>query len=838
MAVFVFLTAQRGQMDILPPASEEAPPTYHEAITETGADGGPPPDLPNRPTGLASTKSVPPPRPKTLPPPRPPAPPSRVSSLPTSPAEGAGAAGGADRTSRHGSTSSGEAVPTRPPPPATGRPVAKPRGMVAGGASTSGGDTQPEDFVPIKGKKPVGIAVFPLANKPSVPVPVPREKPQTETEGGQRPEPAPRKPGPPPVKPGKVPISVSMDSIPHSAASAEHADNVANTNMERIEQAQIKMPPVRVLPAMPGSVSMNNIRSVSEESAAQTQPVIPTPRKRPPVKPRPMSMPPSEIDITVQGQGQTVEASSGAEINKRLSGSAFALHIEDDAHALVPRELRDNKSNLAPKPNKPPKPGVKPKPVLPSKPKPPVVATKPKVKQSRTSWYTGAGEAGDVSTKPKEGQRTTWYAASPVETENLMDLTSLKKPDPLPHGPTIIRRSTSKQTVTPETPTDQAGSIKVEKCESSEQSVQPGATPFDSPEKSTPVVSETKRPTIIKPLKAKTIKSITKENSLGNVASNHPAEELTKSPTASDMVSSNVHTGTQSATAPISVDIPSNTTEVPLQPVHKPTMLRPATLSKPKGPATAAKPLISPKSRTPHHEELSENIVNEAKHNLNRFSMTSEVKAENIEGASNNNEQSQCESCNTDDKAVSKRSHKKPEECPACKNNDDEFYDHTCEKAPPKSPVKSPPKSPAKSPRLAASIGFEALMSHLNASDIPQDSTATKQPITGDTSSNQAASVPAHSPSESNISVEDSNKVLSQEKEVPHHLNTSNSSLTGAQSPTPAQVSPKPQVVKTKSTKLNASVKEETENQNSKVRFFLIGMVPGNHCSDFYVQLF
>ena len=828
------MTGQRGRMDILPPPEEEAPPTYHEAITETGADGGPPPDLPSRPAALTPAKSVPPPRPKSLPPPRPSAPPSRGSGTSTSPAESGSGGRGADRSSRHGSTSSGEAVPNRPPPPGQGRPVAKPRSTTPvsvspGAASASSGDVAPEDFVPIKGKKPIGIAILPLPtfpNKPSVPVPVPREKTQTDGEASQRPEPAPRRPGPTPVKPGRVPISVLMDSIPNNAVPVEQADNIEN--IERAEKTQSEMPPVRVLPTMPGSVSMDNIRNVSREPEAQTQPVAHTPRKRPPVKPRPMSMPPSEIKVAALslegagGQSKTAEPSSGAEINKRLSGSAFALHIEDDAHALVPRELRGSKPNLAPKPNKPLKPGVKPKPILPSKPKPPAVAAKPKLKQSRSSWYADTGEPVDVSAKPTEGQRSTWYAASPAESENLMDLTSpTKNPEPLPHGPTIIRRSTSKPAVNSEASNEQP--IEAEKQESNEK---PGATPFDSPEKTAPVVKETKRPTIIKPLKTKTIKSITNENLLAHGTSNRPVEDSSKSSTASDKVSSNDHINTQIGTDKATAQNSQNPVSPPSEssistasePVSKPTILRPATLSKPKGPATAAKPLISPKSRTSHHEELSENIENEARHNLNRFSISS---VEDLEGASNNNQQSECHSCSTDNKIVSKQPASVPKDCLACKNNDDEFYEHTCEKTPPKSPVKSPPKSPVKSPKLAP-IGFEALMEHLHTSNIPQDSTDPKQPIPVGTSSNQPTSVQAHSPRQSNISAEESKKVLPQEKEVPDTATHLNTSVSAPQSSVPAQSSPKPEVTETESSNLQNSVKEDNANQSSKVGVVII----------------
>ena len=805
-------------MDILPPPDEEAPPTYHEAITETGADGGPPPpDLPTRPASLAPppSKSAPPPRPKNLPPPRPTAPPSRGSSAPTWPAEGTGAA---EPSTRHGSTSSdgsgGEAapVPSRPPPLGRGRPVARPRSMGPGavaGPSASGGETNPEEFVPIKGKKPMGIAVFPFPSKPSVPVPAPREKPQTETEGSQKPAPTPRKPGPVPMRPGRMPMSVSMDAIPHTATTVEQADNVEN--MERAEQSKNEAPPIRVLPPMPGSVSMDNIRNVSKEPGGQSQPVVPTPRKKPTVvKPRPVSLPPSELELlapssdNISNQGQPAEGSSSGELNKRLSGSAFALHIEEDDHAMVPRELRGSKPNLAPKPNKPPKPGVKPKPVLPSKPKPPSVAAKPKLKQSRSSWYIETREPANGVIQPQKGQRTTWYAASTAETENLMDLTSPKKAEPLPHGPTIIRRGANKAPVESSSPAEQTE--KTEKNEA-DASQNPGATPFDSPEKTAAPAAEVKRPTIIKPLKAKTIKANTDESS---ISKNTPADSaelsgsrlLPTEETLSSNAKSHLRSGTDvKATAEITVDIPA---ESNMSSDVKPASSQPATLPKPcsptspsgvkpKGPPTAAKPLISPKSRTSHHEELSENIINDAKHNINTFTATSGKIPKDAEVAANNKE-SQCDSCKTDDKHAPV----KPKECLACKNDDDEFYDHTCEKAPPRSPARVPPKSPGKSPKLAP-IGFEAIMGHIHTSNIPQEKTEGKRPITVETD----CSDQADSPSKSNISVEEtSHSGQSQENKPP----TSNS---GAQPSVASQCDQQ------------ASIDVESTGQGSKVSLLL-----------------
>ena len=816
-------SAQRRRMDILPPPDEEAPPTYHEAITETGADGGPPPpDLPTRPTSVAPSKSVPPPRPKNLPPPRPAAPPSRGSSAPTSLAEGTGAA---EPSTRHESTSSagsgGEAapVPSRPPPPERGRPVARPRSMGAGAiadVSASSVETNPEEFVPIKGKKPMGIAVFPLPSKPSVPVPAPREKPHPETEGILRPAPTPRKPGPVPMRPGRMPVSVSMDAIPHTATTVEQVNHVEK--MERLEQPQNKEAPVRVLPPMPGSVSMDNIKNISKETGGQSQPVVPTPRKRPTVvKPRPVSMPPSELELLApssdksSNQGQPAEDSSSGELNKRLSGSAFALHIEEDEHAMVPRELRGSKPNLAPKPNKPPKPGVKPKPILPSKPKPPAVAAKPKLKQSRSSWYVQTGESHNDVIKPKEGKRTTWYAASTAETENLMDLTSPKKPEPFPHGPTIIRRGTNKTPIESTNPAEQTENTEMNEADASQNL---GSTPFDSPEKTTVPPAEVKRPTIIKPLKAKTIKAITDESSLPiNTTSDSAEHSSSKLFPAEKKLSSNVKShptsGTEvKATAEITVDIPPDLNVSPgakLKSSPPATLPKPASPAspggvKPKGPSTAAKPSISPKSRASHHEELSENIINEAKHNINTFSATSGKKPKDTEGSANNNQESQCDSCKTDDRHAPT----KPKECLACKNDDDEFYDHSCEKASPRSPSRSPPNSPGRSPKLAP-IGFEAIMGHMHTSTIPQEKTEVKRPVTVDTSSSKPISVQADSPKKSNISAEEISHSSQGQENKPA---------------TSSSGSPKPESGDHEQSDQQASANVESSGQSSKVSLF------------------
>ncbi len=696
----LWVFAARGrqrQPDILPPPYEEAPPTYHEAITETGADGGPPPlDLPpSRPESLPPPKSAPPPRPKSLPPPRPAPPAPGRASAPVTPVGGT-SPGAADARSRQGSTSSllppgRTSAPTSPTvgtsdnvedararspglEPAPGRPPPPSRPRAP---SSEPSEMPPETFVPIKGKKPMGIAVFPFPSKPSgPPVPTPREKP----------EPAPRKPGPPPIRASRLPISASHDSIHHTAEQADDAEKA-----QRVEQ-NTDLAPQKVLPSMPISASLDNIRNVGETQAAV--PVKPTPRKRQTVnKPRPMSMPPAESEQPAGGSGGLEPAVSvpGAEsdLNKRLSGSAFALHIEDDAHALVPRELRGSKPNLAPKPNKPPKPGVKPKPaLLPSKPKPPAVMTKPKTTEPRTTWY--AAESGENQPEETSSARTHWYTSS-EESSDLIDLTTPKKPEPLPHGPTIIRRNSNKSVDVSEQASQQAG--KPDK-HADENVAAEETTPLDTAEKTAAPAPEVRKPTIIKPLKTKTIKSITEGSSLAM-------------PDMAQFVESERPPGNVSV-AQSSENPPSNSPdaifEEPKQPVSGPTIIRPSGFASPpleidttpspaaeskSPPPTAPKPM-SPTSRASRSPESrgSEGAVS-VKRNSAMF-----------ETLMNNNKTSECVTCDSSGSAPTKPGPTDPAECIACQHDDDDFHDHTCEKA---------PKSPGLSPRLAP-IGFEGLV--------------------------------------------------------------------------------------------------------------------------------
>ena len=711
-------------------------------------------------------------------------------------------------------------MPERPTPPGRSRPIARSPNMGPGSPNASSAETNPEEFVPIKGKKPIGIPVFPMFSKPIAPVPAPREKPHTEGERGDKPEPTPRKADIRPVKSSKISMSVSCDSIHHTAATVEQADNIEN--MERADQSQKQTTAVKVLPKMPGSMSMDNIRKGAEEPATQNLPAVPTPRKRTSViKPRPVSMPPSELELTVppsgeSAQGQTLEPLPSGEIKKRLSGSAFALHIEDDAHALIPRELRGSKQNLAPKLNKPPKPGVKPKPILPSKPKPPAIAPKPKVKQGQTTCYTDSGEPENLVSKPIGGRRTTWYAASD-EPENLMDFTSPKKPDPLAHGPTIIGRRTSKSVVNSETSTEQMDAVDMVK---SERSDLPGATPFDFQEK-TAAFRETKRPTIIKPLKSKAKKSVLVESLLTeNTDLNSSANDSMRLSLVSEKASSNLASDTHSgsslkANAQTIVDPPPNSvTEVPSESVSKPTILKSVTQSKPriatsptssnpKGPTTAAKPLTSPKSRIIHQAKLSENIENESRHNTRGFSATSDIKACQVKGTSNNNQISQCDSC----KAHDKLSKSEPEKCLACKNNDDEFYEHTCEKC--------STKSHAASPRLAP-IGFEGIVGNFHTFNIPQNKNVANKPMTDDSISNQPIGVQTHSPNIPSTSTEESNVALPQETHAGDPADDYDTSVTRLQSEISSQNNPNP-TAEPDFTNLQASTCEDDVNRSPKV---------------------
>ncbi len=452
-----------------------------------------------------------------------------------------------------------DTVPKRPPPPpgrpkpSGPKPVARPRSMYVGSASNmeAAESAQPKLIV---GKKPLGIPVFPLPNKPMIPTPAHRHNTHNtsseQSDSAPKPQPSPRdtrRALPSPMRPHRPPLSASCSSIPQATAqegasqglitaqggasqgdiASDSTTSYNSTTQEpqsqkntHESQSQKQMYGVRVLPMVPkaGSVSMGDIHShikdttesftkdtsqgltkdtdsqqTERDSGAAQQAggseaalqgsvvsaAAPVPRKRPTViRAKPITTPPADLDLAIpteKSQPQRPRA-----LHNRLSGSAFALHIENDNHALVPKELRSSRPELTSKPGKPPKPSIKPKPALPSKPKP------------------------LIGSKPKK-EKTTWYTAPPEEDSPLIDFSTPKKQESHSFKPTIIR-SSSKPILNSETtlelPPENCETCSEEGVPSATQEV-PGATPFDSPRKDDSPV-QVKRPTIIKPNKAKT----------------------------------------------------------------------------------------------------------------------------------------------------------------------------------------------------------------------------------------------------------------------------------------------------------------------------------------------
>ena len=363
----------------------------------------------------------------------------------------------------------------------------------------------------------------------------------------------------------------------------------------------------------------------------------PVPKKRPTViRAKPITTPPAEMDLAVPTE--KAEPQRPKPLHNRLSGSAFALHIEDDNHAIVPRELRNSRPELAPKPGKPPKPSIKPKPALPSKPKP------------------------VIATKPKKQEKTTWYTAPPEENNMLIDFTSPKKTEPFSFKPTIIR-STSKPILNSETtlqlPPENGETCPEEEVPSATQEVH-GATPFDSPRKDD-AQPQVKRPTIIKPNRPKAKSTQNGLSMKGSQSVSNISEAANSASNTADQT--NLESSKQTI-----LQLANNSAQnnVPL---------------KRQPPPVLAKPSVRPKSIiNPSGSEVAQNIANEE--HVEKTLAKAQSKPErplnnNTEVSKQYNQFEDSFYENSTDQHSDKQN-ASAMNCLSCDNQNDSFYDHSC----------------------------------------------------------------------------------------------------------------------------------------------------------------